>query len=431
MKKYLIFCLFIFSCFRAFCQPSEKYIKVIVTPNNADWMYRIGEKATFAVSISQSGILLKNAKIHYEVALERMEPMMAKDSVLANGSIQIEGGTLSSAGFLRCTVSTVINGITYKGWGTAGFEPDKIQPTIQNPDDFQEFWEKAKTANAKIPMDARMTLLPDKCTENVNVYHVNLQNFALNSRLYGILSVPKKEGKYPAILIVPGAGIRAYNGDIATAEQGIITFEIGIHGIPVIMPPQYYTDFSATWGRYFTYNVDDKDLYYYKKVYLGCLRANDFLVSLPQFDGANLGVMGVSQGGALSIVTATLDSRVKCLSAFYPALCDVTGYLQNRAGGWPHIFADKTKWAKRSHQDKIETMRYYDVVNFAKRLKVPGFYSWGFNDDVCPPTSFYAAFNTITAPKTLKVVPEIAHWTYPEQNQERLNWMLAFLKKGK
>jgi hypothetical protein len=45
-----------------------------------------------------------------------------------------------------------------------------------------------------------------------------------------------------------------------------------------------------------------------------------------------------SQGGALSIVTAALDSRVRGLAAYYPALSDVTGYLHNRAGGWPHMF---------------------------------------------------------------------------------------------
>ena len=73
-------------------------------------------------------------------------------------------------------------------------------------------------------------------------------------------------------------------------------------------------------------------------MYTGTLRANDFLTSLPQWDGRNLGVTGGSQGGALAIVTAGLDRRVTRLAAYYPALSDVTGYLQERAGGWPHMF---------------------------------------------------------------------------------------------
>jgi cephalosporin-C deacetylase-like acetyl esterase len=46
--------------------------------------------------------------------------------------------------------------------------------------------------------------------------------------------------------------------------------------------------------------MDNKDRYYYKRAYLGCVRANEFYNSLPQFDGQNLAVTGGSQGGALS-----------------------------------------------------------------------------------------------------------------------------------
>ena len=113
--------------------------------------------------------------------------------------------------------------------------------------------------------------------------------------------------------------MRPYNGDIETAEKGIITLEIGIHGVPVTMDPEVYRNLgSSAVYRYFTYNLEDKDQYYYKRVYMGCVRANDFLVSLPNFDGTNLAVTGGSQGGALSIVTAGLDARVKYLASFYP-----------------------------------------------------------------------------------------------------------------
>jgi cephalosporin-C deacetylase-like acetyl esterase len=238
--------------------------------------------------------------------------------------------------------------------------------------------------------------------------------------LFGVLCVPKAAGKYPAILRVPGAGVRPYNGDTGNAEKGVITFEIGIHGIPVTMDASVYDNIrTASLDGYQNYNLDDKDRYYYKRVYLGCVRAVDYIFSLPEFDGNNIVVLGGSQGGALSIVTAALDNRIKGLVAFYPALSDVTGYLHNRAGGWPHFFNAANLSFNNSPQ-KIETSKYYDVVNFARHLKVPGFYSWGYNDVTCPPTSMYAAYNVITAPKTLFLVEETGHWTYPEQ------WGMAY-----
>jgi cephalosporin-C deacetylase-like acetyl esterase len=196
------------------------------------------------------------------------------------------------------------------------------------------------------------------------------------------------------------------------------------------MDPSVYIDLgNGILNGYFNHNLDDRDRFFYKRVYIGCVRANDFLTSLPQFDGVNLAVTGGSQGGALSIVTAALDSRVKNLGAFYPALSDVTGYLSGRAGGWPHYF-DKANTAYNNTKEKLKTLGYYDVVNFAKRVKVPGFYSWGYNDETCPPTSMYAVYNSITAPKELFLALETGHWTYPEQNEKMTNWLLGKLKSN-
>lgn len=412
----------------AFSQPTEKIIKVAVAADHANWNYSIGEKVNFTITVTKNGSLVPNASVRYEIGPEKQDPTQKKSMIASTGIIKVDGGTLSKAGFLRCIAIAEVDGKEYRNLATAGFAPGNIQPTVENPADFDNFWEKAKEDLAKIPMDAKMTLMPERCTEKTNVYHVNLQNYRLGARLYGILCVPKKEGKYPALLQVPGAGVRAYGGDIATAEKGVITFQIGIHGVPVDMNPTVYTDLGAgPLSGYFNYNMDDKDRFYYKRVYLGCVRANDFLTSLPQYDGSNLAVTGGSQGGALSIITTALDSRVKSLGAFYPALSDVTGYLFARAGGWPHYF-DKANRSANEKKDKIATLSYYDVVNFARRVKVPGYYSWGYNDETCPPTSMYAAYNVISAPKELYLALDTGHWTYPEQGEKMSAWLLGRLK---
>jgi cephalosporin-C deacetylase-like acetyl esterase len=113
-------------------------------------------------------------------------------------------------------------------------------------------------------------------------------------------------------LKVPGAGVRAYYGDTALAKKGIVTFEIGIHGVTVTQPNIFYYDLAfGPLYQYYFFNLDSRDNYYYKRVYLGCLRAVDLLTSLPEVDTSRIAVYGGSQGGALSIVTAALDKRVK------------------------------------------------------------------------------------------------------------------------
>ena len=404
-------------------QPAEKLVKVSIAPDHTDWVYNAGEKVKFKVTVTKNSELIQNVKIRYEVGPEMMTPVITESAVLKDGNLVIPGGTLKVPGFLRCKVIAEYEGVNYEGLATAAFNPELIKPTAEYPSDFIQFWEKAKQDLANVPMDVKLTLLPDRCSEKTNVYQANIQNYKPGMRLYGIVSIPKKPGKYPALLRVPGAGVRAYYGDVATADLGIITFEIGIHGIPVTMDGSIYIDLGrTTLDGYPLFNLDNRDRYYYKRVYLGCVRAIDFLFSLPEFDGSNLAVTGGSQGGALSIVTAGLDNRVKYLAAFYPALCDLTGYLSKRAGGWPHMFRDL-----KSSPENVETTKYYDVVNFAKNVKVPGFYSWGFNDVTCPPTSTYSAYNSINAPKELFIFQETGHWTYPEQTEKSKQWLLSRL----
>lgn len=428
MKKvtyaWLVFLLLAPALIQA--QPRQSLVEVQVAPTDPDWTYETGTRIDFQVSVLRAGHVIPEVSIRYEIGPEQMPAQQSGTEVLKAGTIVLKGEKMKKAGFLRCQVWVEVDGKTYQGTGTAGVAPEQIEPVAQLPADFLSFWDNAKTELAQLPIDARMTLLPERGTDKIDVYHVNLQNYG-PSRLYGILCVPKAPGRYPALLNVPGAGARPYYGDVSRADEGLITFAIGIHGLPVTLDNQVYQDLmrSALAG-YWINKLDDRDAYYYKRVYLGCVRSVDFIFSLPQFDGKNVAVTGGSQGGALSIVTAGLDDRIVSLAAFYPALSDLTGYLEGRAGGWPHMFKN---FDEEMHPQWAEVAAYYDVVNFARQVKVPGWYSWGYNDNVCPPTSMYAAYNVITAAKELHLALETAHWTFPEQGEWATAWLMKQLGK--
>ena len=406
-----------------FAQPRKQLVQVIVTPNHADWTYAIGERAEFTITVLKNNVILEGVEVHYRIQPELVEVWEENSIILKNTPFKVKARSFDVPGFLRCTAIVEVDGKEYSSYATAGFSPDKIEATTTLPTDFKEFWDKGLAALKEIPINPVLTLMPEKCTDQVEVYHVRIDN--IKGRIYGILAKPKKSGKYPAILHVPGAGIRPYSPHIHEAEAGFISFTIGIHGIPVNLDRGVYSDLmQGGLSNYWTTNMDDKDHAYYKRVYLGCVRAVDFIESLESFNGEDIGVTGGSQGGALSIITASLDNRIDYLAAFYPALCDLTGFLHGRAGGWPQIFRDDYT----NQPKKIETSKYFDVVNFARFIKIPGWYSWGYNDNVCPPTSMYAAYNVIRAKKELQVFPETQHWTFPEQGELRNEWLFSMLK---
>ena len=332
-NRLLLLSFFIFSIhLLGVAQPAKQLVQVIVTPDKVDWTYQKGEQAQFQIMVLKNNVPLESIDVKYRINPEKMDSWEEGTITLKKGVATIKAKRFNEAGFLQCSASVEVDGKTYSSFATAGFSPYQIEPTTTLPSDFEQFWENAKSELAKVPIRPVLTLMPERCTEKVDVYHVSIDN--IKGKIYGILCRPKAEGKYPAILHVPGAGIRPYIGNVTGAEEGVIIFQIGIHGIPVNLDRSVYDDLraGALEGHRFA-NLDDKDNYYYKRVYLGCVRAVDFIESLDCFNGKDIAVMGSSQGGGLSIVTAGLDSRINYLAVFCPALCDLTGYLHGRAGG--------------------------------------------------------------------------------------------------
>ncbi len=398
-------------------------INVTVTPDHKDWTYKTGEQITFTVCVLKSGTLLDGADISYEMGPE-MYPDTKKDMRLSNGTTKLSG-KMARPGFYRLKVTAHVAGKDYTGWCTAAVSPEKIMPTAQCPSDFDEFWANAIKDARNTSLEPTMEFLPERSSPEVNTYHVSFQNDRWGRRVYGILNVPTKPGKYPAILKVPGAGVRPYGGDAGLCKKGVIVLEIGIHGIPVTKEQSYYDNlFTAALADYWTHGCNNRDRSYYKHVVTGCIRAIDFLDTKSEWDHKNLGVCGSSQGGFLTLATTALDKRVSCYAPVHAAMCDHEASLKKVACGWPHMFYN----VQKPDMAEVECMRYYDGVNFARRIKVPGWFSFGYNDDVVAPTSMWATYNVVTAKKQISPYQQTAHFWYEEQYEEWFDFLLGQFK---
>lgn len=425
MKRLLLVIGLSLSLHAASALPKGK-ISIEITPDRTeDWRYSAGDSVAYDIVVRVDGKPLKNASVKYTFAREKMPAHETHRATLPDGRLRVKTAGMPCPGFLTCQVflldekgATVADDLAQ-----AAFDPEKLRPMTDMPEDFAAFWERAKAENAKIPMDPRVERAEQWCTDKVDVYYVRLQSFRKDNYVYGYVSVPKSKGPHPAVLYVPGAGVAKTKPSTYMAEKGVITMTLGIHGIPLDMPDENYDILKN--GALYNYqfvNLDNRDQYYYKRVFMGCIRAIDYLFTRPEFDGERLMVSGGSQGGGLSIVTTALDPRVKYFVCFYPALCDHMGYLYDRAGGWPHMF-DRTRAYFRT-AERILNSRYYDAANFARLIRVPGFFSWGYNDLSCPITSMYSAYNVVTAPKELVLELRNGHRRSERQNRLADAWML-------
>lgn len=409
--------------------PEDPAAQVTIAPDRADWTYPAGSPASLRVRVHLKPYPAAGVPVRYRLGPDMREGE-ERSAIVPEDGLVLPVTAQNAPGFVRAIVKLDAGGKENTAIATLAFAPERISATQHDPADFDSFWSAQKAQLAAIKPDYQLTPAPALSTPEVEVSYVSFQNVGRGngiSRMYGVLSVPRGSGPFPALLEVPGAGVRGYTGVKKLAERGMITLQIGIHGVPVNLDPELYAQLGkGALADYPRYELDDRNRYYYRRVYLGALRANDFLTSHPKWNGRHLTAMGGSQGGQLAIVTAALDSRVTAVAARYPAYSDVSGYAMGTTGGWPGLFRPGADGVQGDAPvaAKLLTTRYYDTVNFARRLKVPGFYVMGYNDMVTPPTSVYAAFNAIKAPKQILVAPNQGHTSSAEQLAQQEEWVL-------
>lgn len=425
LQTILLF-LVLYSLLNAQNYPHQSDLLWVAAPDKKEWLYNLGEEAKVTVSLYKYGIRLDEVEIHYSVGPELMPVDLNGKERLNNGVATIPVGTMHEPGFRDCVLQVQLGDKTYKHHVKVGFEPEKLEPFTPLPDDFTSFWENAKMEASRCPMEVEKIFAPEYSNKKVDCYLVKIQAYKKNQFVYGYLTVPKKEGKFPVVFSPPGAGIKPMNPlkDIFYAENGFIRFDMEIHGIRPDLDAETYQEISRAFGNannsYLVNGLDNRDSYYMKKVYLSCVRAIDYLTTLPEWDGKNMIAQGGSQGGALALVTAGLDSRVTACAANHPALSDMAGYKAGRAGGYPHLF---TKFEGMDTPEKLNTLQYYDVVNFAKQITVPVFMTWGFNDNVCPPTTSYIVYNVLNTRKEALITPVNEHWISLDTRHYIMEWI--------
>jgi cephalosporin-C deacetylase len=153
---------------------------------------------------------------------------------------------------------------------------------------------------------------------------------------------------------------------------------------------------------YMTRGILDPKTYFYRRVFTDAVRAVEAARSRAEIDPDKIAVAGGSQGGGISLAVAGLDPRVYATMPDVPFLCDFP-----RAIGLTtrDPYGEVVRYLV-AHRTKVEqafaTLNYFDCVHFAARAKANALFSVGLMDDICPPSTVYAAYNAYAAPKRIE-----------------------------
>lgn len=406
----------------------------VTVPDHADWLYKTGEKATVEVQLYKYGVP-RDVVVEYRISDDMLTPDSKGSVSLRNGRGRIDVGTRRTPGFRDVQLTAVIDGKTCRHHVKVGFSPEKIRPFTAEPADFTAFWEKNVEEARQAPLKYTAEPAPEYSTEKMDCRLIRLVTDRAGHAIYAYLFVPKgaEKGSCPVVLCPPGAGVKTIKDPLRHryyGENGFIRMEMEIHGMDPRLSKQTFDDvtraFNGRDGGYLASGIDSRDRYYMKHVYLALVRCIDLLTSLPEWDGRNVAVQGGSQGGALALVAAGIDSRVTQCVVNHPALSDMAAYSEKgRTGGYPHFNRTEGLLTPQA----IKTLAYYDVVNFARHVKAPVYMTWGYNDNVCPPTTSYAVWNTLTCPKESLITPVNEHWTSEDTEYGHMVWIREHLLK--
>jgi cephalosporin-C deacetylase len=177
---------------------------------------------------------------------------------------------------------------------------------------------------------------------------------------------------------------------------------------------------------YATRGLLNPETYYYRRLFTDAVLALDALADLATIDAERIAVVGASQGGGIALATAALSGVPSLLVTDVPFLSHV-GRAVTLVETEPYAEFLRFLALHRTEADVVfRTLSYFDGVNMAARASIPALFSCALMDDVCPPSTVFAAYNRYAGPKVMRVWPFNHHeGGGTDQVQERVAWITA------
>ncbi len=404
---------------------------ITVSTDRKEPLYHKGETVTFTIRFTCKGEPVQVAKVKWEISKDGVEPPLQQGVGIPENGVVTVSGKLDEPGFLQCRADVSIPGESIPtGRAAAAIDQSEIKPSLPPPDDFNAFWDDQKKKLAAIPLNIKLT--PVK-SPGVGVEVFDVQADCIGKPMSGYLARPAGAAalSLPAIVLCHGAGVASSRLKIAAewAKEGFLTLDFNAHGLPNGQPSEFYANlYKGELEKYYLKNPESRDTIFFLGLYTRLMRAIDVLASQPEWDGKILVANGRSQGGGQSIAAAGLDPRVTFFAAEIPAMCDHTGVMAGRINGWPKLVPMTDG---KPDEKSIQAARYFDGVNFAARTKAPAFFTVGFIDVSCPPSSVYAAYNAISGKKNIVNNFQSGHISTPEADNAVKASILDYLKSAK
>jgi cephalosporin-C deacetylase len=298
------------------------------------------------------------------------------------------------------------------------------------PEDFDEYWKRALEEMRAV--DPQVELVPAKYqttfAECFDLYFTGVRGARIHAKYLRPKNVTEP---HPAVLMFHG-----YSGNAGswTEKLGYVANGFSVASLDCRGQGGISEDVGGVKGNtlrgHIIRGIDDcPDNMLFRHIFLDTAQLASIVINMPEVDENRVGAFGGSQGGALTLACASLEPRIKRLAPMYPFLSDYKRVWEmDLAMEAYQELKDYFRFFDPTHdrEEEIFTrLGYIDIQNLTRRIKGEVMMAVGLMDTICPPSSQFAAYNKITAPKRTVIYPDFGHEALPGFDDMTYEFMMG------
>lgn len=302
-------------------------------------------------------------------------------------------------------------------------------PLSVSEEKLQPFWAKGLKTVDELPWNDELQR-EDYPVRRVRLFSVSLDGVD-GAPLRGWYAYPDTPGSKPGLVIY-----RGYNGSYENGVHEVVNW--ALHGYATVVMAVRGQQGSGTAtpshhghvAGWMTQNILDPQSYYFRGVYLDAVRVLHWAKTLPEIDATRVGIIGMSQGGGITLAVAALSGEATVAVAECPFLCHFQRAVDIAPSG---PYGEINEFLRQNGDPAVEkavweTLGLYDAMNLAPRIRMPILVSSGLIDQLTPPSTIYAAYNHMASEtKKIHTYRYFGHEFVPRFQTEKLAWLLEHL----
>lgn len=262
------------------------------------------------------------------------------------------------------------------------------------PAHFESFWAEVLEEALDHPLDFSTHNSVSKESETHLVKELTFRGADGTAR-HGWVADPVApiRSKSAGFLWLPPYGRWSMQPNQYGTRPGLVSWSFNFHGKTAFHQESY-----TPRRGYFTDGIASPHTFIFRRMAQDAILAWRMGQELDQVDPSSQGIAGMSQGGGIALWLATMDLGIKAVQSDMPFLAGVDWIFQHHTYRYPlKEIADAAAAGEFTMEEMLHTLRYFDLLHFAPKVKCPVFLSLGLKDPAVRPAQVRAVAESLPA----------------------------------